>query len=341
MQQPVLAIDAMGGDAGAELVVPASLAFLERHPNVSILLVGDPARIEPFLLPLESELRARLELVPASQVVGMDEAPADALRRKKDSSMRVAINLVKEGRAHACVSAGNTGALMAISRFVLKTLPGIDRPAIISAIPARRGHTQMLDLGANADCSPQQLLQFAVMGTVIATGLHGVEHPRVGLLNIGTEDNKGNEAIRGAGKLLADSELNYVGFVEGNDIMSGRVDVVVTDGFTGNVALKTMEGLVRMLFQSIKDEAGKSWRQRLATLLAKPMLRSMQAKLDPRLYNGASLVGLQGIVIKSHGGADEVAFRNALRTALIEIRKDAPGQIGELMTRQKIPEDVL
>ncbi len=338
MGHPVLAVDAMGGDAGPDMVVPASLAFLANHPRASLFLVGDSGRIEPLLASADPGLRQRAEIVPASQVVDMDESPADALRRKKDSSMRLAIDLVKSGRAQACVSAGNTGALMAISRFVLKTLPGIDRPAIVSGIPARHGHTLMLDLGANADCSAAQLVQFAVMGTVIASELHRIERPRVGLLNIGTEENKGGDAIRQAGRMLAESGLNYVGFVEGNDIMSGRVDVVVTDGFTGNVSLKTMEGLVRMLFQSIRDEVGRSWQKRLVALAARPMLRSLQAKLDPRLYNGASLVGLQGIVIKSHGSADEFAFRNALRTALIEIRKDAPGQIGALMSQQKILE---
>lgn len=341
MENPVLAVDAMGGDAGSAVVVPAALTFLANHPRVSLFLVGDREQIEPLLASAGDESASRAEIVATSEVVGMDEAPADALRKKKDSSMRVAIDLVKAGRAQACISAGNTGALMAISRFVLKTLPGIDRPAIISGIPARHGHTLMLDLGANADCSPEQLVQFAVMGTVIASELHGIARPRVALLNIGTEQNKGNEVIRLAGKMLARSELNYLGFVEGNDIMSGRVDVVVTDGFTGNVSLKTMEGLVRMLFQSIRDEVDKSWRQRLVAFAASPMLRSLQAKLDPRLYNGASLVGLQGIVIKSHGSADEIAFRNALRTALIEIRKDAPGQIGALMSRQKLLEDAV
>jgi glycerol-3-phosphate acyltransferase PlsX len=266
----------------------------------------------------------------------MGEPPADALRKKKDSSMRVAINLVKEGRAAACVSAGNTGALMATSRFVLKTLPGIDRPAIISAIPAIGGHTHMLDLGANADCTPKQLVQFAVMGTVVAADIHDIASPKVGLLNIGTEEIKGSDSIRLAGKILAQSQLNYIGFVEGSDIMSGRVDVVVTDGFTGNVALKTMEGMSRMLAATTRAEIKNSVLNRIAAVAGWPLIRSLRNKLDPRAYNGASLVGLRGIVIKSHGSADALAYANAIRTAVVEIEKGVPTQIGELL--EKLPE---
>jgi glycerol-3-phosphate acyltransferase PlsX len=335
MSKPlVVAIDAMGGDSGPDLTVPACLKLLRTLPDVSLILVGVADQIEPRLA--GASVRDRIEVVAATQVVEMGEPPADALRKKKDSSMRVAINLVKEGRAAACVSAGNTGALMATSRFVLKTLPGIDRPAIISAIPAIGGHTHMLDLGANADCTPKQLVQFAVMGTVVAADIHDIASPKVGLLNIGTEEIKGSDSIRLAGKILAQSQLNYIGFVEGSDIMSGRVDVVVTDGFTGNVALKTMEGMSRMLAATTRAEIKNSVLNRIAAVAGWPLIRSLRNKLDPRAYNGASLVGLRGIVIKSHGGADALAYANAIRTAVVEIEKGVPTQIGELL--EKLPE---
>lgn len=333
MSKPlVVAIDAMGGDSGPDLTVPACLELMQVLPNVSLILVGNPELIKARLA--GANVHDRIEVVATTQVVEMGEPPADALRKKKDSSMRVAINLVKEGRAGACVSAGNTGALMATSRFVLKTLPGIDRPAIISAIPAIGGHTHMLDLGANADCTPQQLMQFAVMGTVVAADIHNIESPRIGLLNIGTEEIKGSDSIRSAGKLLSQSQLNYIGFVEGSDIMSGRVDVVVTDGFTGNVALKTMEGMSRMLAATTRSEIKDSLLNRVAAVAGWPLIRSLKNKLDPRAYNGASLVGLKGIVIKSHGSADTLAYVNAIRTAVVEIEKGVPTQIGELLAKQ-------
>lgn len=333
-QSVVVAIDAMGGDSGPDLTVPACLDLLPSIPELSLILVGDRDLIEPRLRDASPAFRKRIDIVHTTQVVEMGEPPADALRKKKDSSMRVAINLVKEGRAGACVSAGNTGALMATARFVLKTLPGIDRPAIISAIPAIGGHTHMLDLGANADCTPNQLFQFAVMGTVVASDIHNIESPRIGLLNIGTEEIKGSDTIKLAGKLLADSELNYIGFVEGSDIMSGRVDVVVTDGFTGNVALKTMEGMSRMLAATTRGEIKRSVLNRFAAVAGWPLIRSLRSTLDPRAYNGASLVGLRGIVIKSHGSADAVAYGNAVRTAIVEIKKGVPTQIGDLLEKQ-------
>ncbi len=335
---PVIAIDAMGGDLGPPVIVPAVADFLRADEGAAVLLVGRGEDLDPLLKRYIRGGSERLDVVEASQVVSMDEPPADALRKKKDSSMRVAVNLIREHRAHACVSAGNTGALMATARYVLKTLPGIDRPAIMSAIPSRGGHTHMLDLGANAHCTPQQLAQFAVMGTVVAADVHGLASPRVGLLNIGTEEIKGNETIRLAGQLLARSELNYVGFVEGHDIMSGRVDVVVTDGFTGNIALKTMEGVARMLFETAREEIQRSWVSRLGAVAAAPLFRAIRDRVDPRRYNGASLVGLNGIVIKSHGGADSMAFANAIRTALVEVRKGVPTQIGDLLKRQTILE---
>ncbi len=330
----VIAVDAMGGDKGAEVSVPGALQALDEIPSLRLKLVGGPDTLAPMLAGQSSRITDRIEVVPASEVVGMDEHPRDALRKKKDSSMRVALNLVKNGDADACVSSGNTGALMATARFVLKTLPGIDRPAIISVIPAIGGHTHMLDLGANADCTAEQLFQFGVMGSVVAADIHGISRPKVGLLNIGEEDIKGNELIREAGRLLWESDLNYIGFVEGNDIFSGDVDVVVTDGFTGNVSLKTMEGVSHMLSVSMRSEFMRNAFSKLLGLLASPVLRSVKNRLDPRRYNGASLVGLTGIVIKSHGAADEFAFGNAIRTAMIEIDKGVPTQISALLGKQ-------
>ena len=336
MQEPVtIALDVMGGDRGAEVFVPAAVSILSEQPTLRLILVGQPAVIEPALERLDTAgVSDRLEIVAASQVVEMDEHPRDALRKKKDSSMRVAINQVRENKAHACVSAGNTGALVATARFVLRTLPGIDRPAIMSAVPAIGGHTHMLDLGANAHCTAEQLFQFAVMGSVVAADVYGIDKPRIGLLNIGEEDIKGDENIRAAAKLIGASNLNYIGFVEGDDIFSGRVDVVVSDGFTGNVSLKTMEGVAHMIAKLMRDEFTRDARAKLLGLLAKPVLHSVKEKLDPRLYNGASLVGLNQIVIKSHGGADEVAFENAIRTAVLEVEKGVPTHISNLLREQ-------
>jgi glycerol-3-phosphate acyltransferase PlsX len=272
-------------------------------------------------------------VVEASEVVAMDEKPQDAVRRKKDSSMRVAVNLVKKGEAAACISAGNTGALLATSRFVLGTVPGIDRPAIVSAVPAAHGHTVMLDLGANPDCTADHLVQFAVMGSVIASDLHGIARPRVGLLNIGEEDIKGTDELKAAHRVLAAAPLSYVGFVEGNLIFSGDVDVVVTDGFTGNVALKTMEGLARFIGSVMREEFTASPLRKLGALAASPALHGIKARLDPSAYNGASMVGLAGVVIKSHGSADRRAFASAVRVAVTEARKGVPAQIVELMAR--------
>ena len=264
----------------------------------------------------------------------MDERPQDALRKKKDSSMRVTIDLVKAGEADACVSAGNTGALMATARFVLKTVEGIDRPAIISRIRARHGHTHMLDLGANSECTAEHLFQFAVMGSVVASDMHGIENPRIGVLNIGEEQTKGDSVVQEAARLLIASKLNYVGFVEGNDIFSGEVDVIVTDGFTGNVALKSIEGLANMLVGALKAEYTRNPLRYFGALASWPVIRSLRREFDPRTYNGASMVGLTGVVIKSHGSADILSFGNALRVALIEARKGVPTQITNLLRMQ-------
>ncbi|NGP53852.1 phosphate acyltransferase PlsX [Thioalkalivibrio sp. XN8] len=338
-QALTIAIDAMGGDHAPSVPVGATLALLRRQPQLQAILVGPPDQLEPLLASCPARLRERLAVAAASQVVGMDEPPAEALRRKRDSSMRVAINMVQAGRAQACVSAGNTGALMATAKFVLKMLPGVDRPAIVSAIPALGGHTLMLDLGANTVCTARQLCEFAVMGDIVASDLHGVGSPRIGLLNIGTEDIKGNSTLKQAHQWLRASELNYQGFIEGTDIMSGRMDVVVTDGFTGNVALKTIEGTARMLARVTREEIKRSLLRRTMALGAAPLFRSLAARIDPRRYNGASFVGLQGIVIKSHGGADETAFATALETAVLEVRKGVPTRIGQVMAQQSFDEE--
>ena len=333
-----IAIDAMGGDSAPAVPVRATLELLRREPGLEAILVGRAEQIGPLVEHRSASLRERVSIQPAAEVVSMDEPPAEALRRKRDSSMRVAINLVKEGRAAACVSAGNTGALMATAKFVLKTLPGVDRPAIISAIPALGGQTLMLDLGANSVCTARQLCEFAVMGEIVACDLHGIQRPRVGLLNIGTEDIKGSGTLRQAHQWLRASTLNYSGFVEGTDIMSGNVDLVVTDGFTGNVALKTIEGTARMLAQVTREEIKRSILSRVMALGAAPLFRSLAARVDPRRYNGASFVGLQGIVIKSHGGADETAFATAIQTAVLEAQQGVPTRIGRVMAEQAFPE---
>jgi len=329
-----IALDAMGGDLGPDAVVPAALATLERDDSVSLTLVGLPDVLEQTQRQAKDRYGDRLAFKAATEVVSMDEPPADALRRKKDSSLRVAIELVKSGEADACVSAGNTGALMATARYVLKMLPGIDRPAIISAVPGLEGPTYMLDLGANIGCTPQQLLQFALMGSVVAGDMLEIARPRVGLLNIGLEDIKGNEIVREAGELLSRSDLNYVGFVEGDGIFHADVDVVVSDGFVGNVALKTMEGVATLISSFLKEEFHRNALRALQGLVAKSALEALRARLDPRRYNGASLVGLNGIVIKSHGSADQLAFETAVKTAIVEARKGVPVQIGKLIETQ-------
>jgi len=325
-----IALDAMGGDRGAEVCVPAGITMLRQYPELHLILVGQPAAIEPHLAS-GTDVADRIQVVEATEVVTMDESAADALRKKKDSSLRVAINLVKKGEAQAIVSAGNTGALMATARFVLKTLPGIDRPAIMAVVPTMAASTFMLDLGANTDCTAEHLYQFAIMGAVVAAEVEKIPHPRVGLLNIGEEDIKGNDTIREAAAKLNDSPLNYIGFVEGNDVGQHKADVVVCDGFSGNVALKVMEGTARLIRHFLREEFGGSWYGKLAGAVSLPVLKKLADKLDPRKYNGAILVGLNGIVVKSHGGADEVAFQQAIYTAMIEVEQDVPAKIGKLL----------
>jgi glycerol-3-phosphate acyltransferase PlsX len=323
----------MSGDRGPDVTVPASLAMLKTHEELRLILVGKQESIDP-LLRAAGNVSDRVRVHDAREVVAMDEPPADAMRKKKDSSMRVAINLVRDGEAGACVSSGNTGALMATGRFVLKTVSGIDRPAIMARIPAKSGHIHMLDLGANSDCSAEQLFQFGIMGSVVVQGVEDIEHPRVALLNIGEEATKGNDVIREAAAMLGDSTINYVGFIEGNSIPDRAADVIVCDGFSGNVALKTMEGTAQLVKHYVVQEFKAGLYGRLAALVAMPVLRSLSRRVDPRRYNGASLVGLNGIVVKSHGGADEVAFQQAVFTAMVEVDKDVPGQIRTMMAEQ-------
>ncbi|WP_043112443.1 phosphate acyltransferase PlsX [Solimonas flava] len=329
----VLSIDAMGGDHGLQTTVDAALLALAEHEGLQLVLVGDESLVEAALKARKPAalLRARIAVQHAAEVVGMDEAPSKALRNKKDSSLRVAINLVRDGRAQAVVSAGNTGALMATAKFVLKTLPGIDRPAIISPIPSMSGHVHMLDLGANAECSAEQLFQFAVMGSALVTAIHGIERPRVALLNIGEEEIKGNEVIKQTAHLLQASQLNYIGFVEGDGVFLRDIDVVVCDGFTGNIALKTGEGVAKLIYHYIKQEFTRSAFTKLAALAAMPALKALGKRMDPRNYNGASLVGLNGIVIKSHGSADALAFAAAIRVAVREVQHDVPARISRLL----------
>ncbi len=330
----------MGGDHGPSVVVPAALSILKELNDLDLILVGDQQVLEDALKHHGAEIGPRLQIKHASQVVEMDEAPSSAMRSKKDSSMRVAINLVQDGTASACVSAGNTGALMAIARFVLKTLPGIDRPAIISALPTMTGHAHMLDLGANVDSSADVLFQFAVMGSVLTQAVDNIPNPKVGLLNIGEEEIKGNEVVKEAARILAQKDINYIGYVEGDDIFKGTVDVVVCDGFVGNVALKTTEGVAKMIAHFMKQNFSRNIFSKLAAVIAMPVLKALKEKIDPRRYNGASLVGLNGIVVKSHGGADIFAFSNAIKEAVLEVNKSVPEKINQqlesLLTEQQV-----
>ncbi len=328
----------MGGDHGPHVTVPAALEFQARVPDVELVLVGTREAIESELRARGASPGSRLRLHPAAEVVAMDEPPVQALRYKKQSSMRLAINLVKNGEAHACVSAGNTGALMAISRFVLKTLPGIDRPAIATVLPNMRGgYTYVLDLGANVDCTPEQLMQFGVMGAMLVSAVEHKERPSVGLLNIGLEDIKGNETVKRAGELLRSSGLNFYGNVEGDDIYKGTTDVVVCDGFVGNVLLKASEGVVNMIVGFLRQEFTRTPWRRFVAWLAAPVRKALRARMDPGRYNGASLVGLRGIVIKSHGSADGYAFGQALERAVEEVRNNVPQRIEHRMAQLRVP----
>ena len=333
-----LAVDAMGGDHGPSVTIPASINALSKYDQLHIILVGDKELIQ-IELQKNKYTNTRLSIQHASEVVEMDESPQSALKNKKDSSMRVAINLIKEEKAQACVSAGNTGALMATARYVLKMLPGIDRPAIASSLPSQKGTTYMLDLGANTDCTAENLLQFAVMGAMLVSSVTGNPKPSVGLLNIGSEDMKGNEVVRQAGELLRRSHLNFYGNVEGNDIFKGTTDVVVCDGFVGNVALKTAEGIAQLMGRFLTQEFKRNWITKSMAFVSLLVLNRFKKRLDPRRYNGASFLGLKGIVVKSHGGADSYSFFYAIRTAVEESKNNVLENIQKQLELE-IPLDI-
>jgi len=323
-----IALDAMGGDHGPVVVVPAALAVLAKNKEVHIILVGNESKINPILNEYQAKYdKSRLEVHNASQVVEMDEHPAQALRNKKDSSIRVALNLVKSGEAQACVSAGNTGALMATARFVLKMLPGIDRPAICKTLPTISGHTHVLDLGANIDSSAEQLFQFAVMASALSSAVDNKANPEVALLNIGQEDIKGNEQVKESAALLNKSNLNYIGYVEGNGIYLGHADVIVCDGFVGNVMLKASEGVAQLFSHFVKQEFKVNLLTKIAAFISMPVMKAFKKRVDPGEYNGASLLGLRKTVIKSHGGADAKSFETAIYEAIIEVDKNVPERI--------------
>jgi glycerol-3-phosphate acyltransferase PlsX len=337
----------MGGDHGPSVTIPAAISFVKRQSEAELILVGLEDVVRAELKKCKAEDHPRLSVVHASEMVEMDDPIEVALRRKKDSSMRVAIELVKDGKAQACVSAGNTGALMAVSRYVLKTMPGVDRPAICSILPNQKGGpTYMLDLGANVDCEPQHLHQFAIMGSVLVAAMEGVERPTIGLLNVGTEEIKGNELVKATAKLLRDDHergvLNFFGNVEGNDIFKGTVDIVVCDGFVGNVTLKAVEGLGRFIKSSLNTEFRRNPLTMLGALFGRGALKNFGNLVNPSRYNGASLLGLRGLVFKSHGGADsysyEWAIKRAFDAAKYNVQEHLSEKIAELMPRAPDPE---
>lgn len=333
-----IAIDAMGGDAGTETIVEAVKIACQRSPDLKVVLVGDEARIKKALASSGLAKNSNISIRPTSEVIEMTDSPSQVLRHKKDASMRVALSMVASGDAGACVSAGNTGALMALARYELKMLPGIDRPAICTAVPNRHGHVHWLDLGANVDSSAEQLAQFALMGSALSSVVDGVKKPRVGLLNIGSEAIKGNEQVKAAANLLSEGKLNYIGFVEGDDIYNGEVDVIACDGFVGNVALKTSEGLAHLIRDLLKQGFTRSIFTKMAAVIALPVLKSITKTIDPSAYNGASLLGLNGIVIKSHGSANAVSYANAIKIAELEIKKQLPSKIRDMLAQYHVTE---
>ncbi|MCD6055449.1 MAG: plsX [Gammaproteobacteria bacterium] len=328
-----IAIDAMGGDRGPRVTVPAAVAMTKKYGDLHLILVGDEAVIRRYLRAIKADTHERLSIHHTDVFVAMDESPVQALRSKKEtSSMGIALNLVKQGQAQACVSAGNTGALMVLARFILRTLANIDRPALIHALPTSLPDkcVRVLDLGANVDSSPEQLVEFAVMGSVLTRAVDNIEKPTVALLNVGTEEIKGNELVKKTAELLTQqSHVNYIGYIEGHHIYSGKANVVVCDGFVGNVSLKASEGLAKLILGSLKEGFQANIFTKLAGLAALGVLKKVRRKLDPERYNGASLVGLQGIVIKSHGHVSENAFANAIHEAIVEVQKDVPSKINE------------
>ena len=331
-----VSIDASGGDFGLPVTINAGINALKIYDDLLVNFVGDQTGIEKELNnnSLYSKFTNRIVITHASEVINMDDSPSVALRHKKDSSMRVAINLVKNGEADACVSAGNTGALMSIARFVLKTISGVDRPAIMSAVPTLNGPTHVLDLGANIDSKPSTLLQFAIMGSIAVQNTENIDRPSVGLLNVGTEELKGNDKSQETSELLKNSSLNYIGFVEGDDIYKGNVDVIVCDGFEGNIALKASEGVAKMFSFFIKKSFTKNIFTKLVAIIAKPVMRDFKSKVDPGKYNGASLLGLRGVVVKSHGNADIDSFLQAIKEAYLEAHAKITDKISKQLTRE-------
>ena len=329
-----IAVDAMGGDHGPRVTVPAVLSSLEKHPDLHIELFGNRAKLDPFLN--SSVASSRLTVIHTDEMVSSGERTSSALR-KSQSSMRLAINMVREEKAQAMVSAGNTGALVAISRYVLKTMLGIDRPALIGRIPHAKGFSYMLDLGANVECDSENLHQFAVMGSAFCSALSDKKTPKVGLLNIGSEEVKGNEEIRLANATLKESEIiNYIGYIEGDDIYQGVADVVVTNGFSGNIALKTSEGLVKYVSNIVRDAFNKNWMTKIIGLLAMPILEGLYKGFEPHLKNGGVLLGVQGVVVKSHGKSQEQAFQTAISNAYTLSKNELLQQISDSLDQELI-----
>jgi glycerol-3-phosphate acyltransferase PlsX len=331
-QKITIALDMMSGDHGVSSSVPAAIESIEKFDDMFLILVGDQDKINPLISDKIKILEnTRYKILHTKESINMDDEIISAIRGKKKSSMRLGINAVKNKDADACVSAGNTGALMALSKIILKTIPGIDRPAICGSLPTKSGQFHMLDLGANVECSAKHLYQFSLMGSALVQSLELNNKPVIGLLNIGSEEFKGNDTIKSAGQLISKSNLNYAGFVEGDDMFSGKFDVVVADGFAGNIALKSIEGVAKVISHFIKTEFTKNMFTKLSALISLPVLKSVKQRVDPREYNGASLVGLQGVVVKSHGGADSYAFSQAINTAYYEVKNELLNKIESLI----------
>ena len=329
-----IALDVMSGDNGPSPALTGALKSLKKLPDLKITLVGDEKDIEPFLTKIDLSISDRIKVTHTDEYIKMDEDILTAIRNKKKSSMRIAIDKVKNKEAHACVSAGNTGALMSLSKIILKTIHGIDRPAICTSLPTKKNFMQVLDLGANIECNAENLFQFAVMGSSVVQSLEISKNPRVGLLNIGSEDFKGKDEIKLAAEMLNDSNINYVGFVEGNGMFSGDYDVIVTDGFTGNIALKSIEGVAGMIKYFIKSEFQKNIYNKFSAILSLPVMKGVKKKMDPRVYNGASFLGLNGIVVKSHGSADGFSYSNAIQTAYYESKNNLLDKIKEFTKKE-------
>ncbi|MBT1445633.1 phosphate acyltransferase PlsX [Shewanella sp. JM162201] len=331
MTNLTLALDAMGGDYGPQVTVPAAVQALRLHPLLDLILVGDESQISPYLANLPAEFQSRLSVIHTTEVVRMDDKPVTALRKAKNSSMRLAIELVRDSKADACVSAGNTGALMAMAKVILKTLPGVDRPALVSCLPAVTGKpVYLLDLGANVQCDYDTLFQFAVMGTVLCEAVEKKSRPKVALLNVGIEEFKGNSDVQQAAQLLMHTpQINYTGFVEGDEIYTGKVDVIVCDGFVGNITLKTSEGIARLLVHQLKQGLTQGFMVRLLARMLAPRIQNVLSQMNPDHYNGASLLGLRGIVVKSHGNADEQAYVQAISLAYTEAKRRLPEMIND------------